>query len=60
MKCLVCGETIKFRKQPNGETESEVSARADHYATHNPSPADWTVAYEKIQEGKERSKKGEK
>jgi len=37
----------------------ELAAHADHLATHNPSPAEWTEAYKRIQAGKLRAKQSE-
>ncbi len=33
-----------------------LAEHADHLATHNPSPAQWAEAYQKIQAGKEKAK----
>jgi hypothetical protein len=38
----------------------ELSAMADHHATHNPTPAQWTEAHHRIQEGKERARESSK
>lgn len=54
-KCQVCGAV--FESTPEASALVQYS---DHSATHNPSPAQWTEAYEKIQASKESAKKREK
>ena len=43
--CFVCGEEVLDCPE----------ARGDHWAKHNPSPAQWSKAYEKILAAKERA-----
>jgi hypothetical protein len=51
LKCNVCGIEIKIKPD-----KTELDARADHYAIHNPTPAQWTAAHNKLVEGRERGK----
>ena len=51
-KCVVCG--MEFETDEKG---SALAQYADHSIIHNPTPGQWTEAYEKIQAGKERAKK---
>ncbi len=49
-KCNECGFTV------NSELVTELRRMSDHLTTHNPTPAQWTEAYNKIQAGKEKAK----
>jgi len=49
--CGYCGAT--FRDLPGKPSLEQFS---DHQATHNPSPAQWTEAHERIQKSKESAK----
>ena len=59
--CGICG--AKFATIPAMKDHLEVTVLqqfSDHTAIHNPTPAQWTTAYERIQEGKERLKESTK
>jgi hypothetical protein len=60
--CHICGDAIKIAPGLNAAESAKASldARADHYATHNPSPAQWTEAYNKNQAAKDKTKKAER
>jgi hypothetical protein len=56
--CASCG--AKFEEIPETKERARITALeqfSDHVAVHNPSPAQWTEAYRKIEEGRERAKK---
>ena len=53
--CQVCGAEFETNKE-----QTALQQFSDHSAIHNPSPAQWSEAYDKIQAGKERAKKQEK
>ena len=48
--CQDCGAKIDISDQ-------EEHGRIRHLMEHNPTPAQWSEAYERIQEAKERTKK---
>jgi hypothetical protein len=74
MKDWTCKATIsvsgtktsgKYQETPCGfrcstETSGADNARINHLTDHNPTPAQWTEAYNRIQSGKERAKEREK
>jgi len=51
MKCITCNAVIKTVGD-----QTELDARADHYAIHNPTPAQWASAYKLMQAAKEKNK----
>jgi len=50
--CLECGAVF----EGGGEAGSALAQFADHSVIHQPSAAQWTEAYSRIQAGKERAK----
>jgi len=59
-ECRECGAV--FQEIPATKELKAVSALeqfAEHTASHNPSPSEWTTAYNRIQEAKERAKKNQ-
>ena len=59
--CHVCGKHIQIGSalKPEEAAKASLDARADHYATHNPNPAQWTEAYNKMRAAKETKKAAE-
>lgn len=57
--CHICNQAIQIESGLSAAeiAKASLDARSDHYATHNPSPAQWTEAYNRIQAGKEKAKK---
>ena len=51
-KCLECGAEFDTNKE-----QTALQQYADHLIIHQPTPEQWSNAYDKIQEGKERAKK---
>lgn len=49
--CPTCGYKCTL------EHSGADNERINHLTGHNPSPAEWSAAYSKIQDGKERAKK---
>ena len=50
-KCHLCEYRVEL-----ADLKDEMTAIAEHYTVHNPSPARWTEAYQKIQAGRQREK----
>ena len=70
MKDFTCKVTVrigdrvegKYQEIPCGfrcstDSAGKDNARITHLTEHNPSPAQWTAAYNLIQQGRERAKK---
>ena len=55
--CPICGESTPNPTVVDGK---QTHPRIEHLTTHNPSPAQWTNAYNMIQAGKERAAKAAK
>lgn len=58
--CGICGAT--FEGEAGTKEKLEVTSLqqfVEHQADHNPSPAQWTEAHNKIQAGKQRQKREE-
>jgi hypothetical protein len=53
--CGVCGAEFQDQKL-EGREVSALEQFSDHSTVHNPSPAQWKMAHEKIQAGKELAK----
>jgi len=53
--CQECGAEFE-----STESETALAQYADHSRIHQPTQAQWTEAYNKIQAGKERAKRREK
>jgi len=53
--CSQCGEVFRT-KEVDGQQVGALAQYADHSVIHQPSPAQWTEAYAKIQAGKEKKK----
>lgn len=49
--CAYCDVTFE---------KSDIFTHSDHMASHNFTPSQWTEAYRRIQDGKEKMKKAEK
>ena len=57
-ECVTCG--AKFYEIPATKERQAISALeqfSDHVAKHNPSPAQWTEAYRRMQKAKEQAKR---
>jgi 3-hydroxy-3-methylglutaryl CoA synthase len=50
-KCKECGAEFRETKD-----KTELAQFADHSVIHQPTPGQWTDAYNMIQDGKERAK----
>lgn len=56
--CGVCGAEFQGKGETKqGREMSALEEFSNHTASHNPSPAQWTEAHRKIQDGKEQSKR---
>lgn len=55
--CGTCGAEFEDVVDGKGNVVTPALEQfSDHQSSHNPSPAQWATAYERIQAGKERAK----
>jgi hypothetical protein len=54
--CRECGAEFRMRSE-DGRTIPALEQFSDHLTTHQPTPGQWTEAYNKIREGREREKR---
>jgi hypothetical protein len=58
--CGICGAEFQDVRDAKGVVVTPALGQfADHQASHNPSPAAWTEAYNRIQSSKAKAKKEE-